>query len=87
MPRGCKEKPRTDLERFVREVGATSESVAAATGLSQPTVWRAMTDATKGPPRLRTYLLIKRWADSIAKQKKLPRSRWLRWEFATDAAA
>jgi len=71
----------------VREVGATSESVAAATGLSQPTVWRAMTDATKGPPKLRTYLLIKRWAKSIAKRKKLPRSKWLRWEFATDAAA
>jgi hypothetical protein len=46
-----------------------------------------MTGAAKGSPTLRTYLLIKQWADSVARRKKLPRSKWLHWQIRTDAAA
>lgn len=62
---------RTDLERFMRRVDATSSSVANETGLSQPTVWRAA--AGIAIPDYQTVRLLQEWAAEKARGLRLPK--------------
>ena len=84
------------LSEFMDQVGATQYDVAEATrkidpagkGVDQSTISRI---ERGGEPKGRSLALIQRWADRVAKRRKLPRSKWLTWDHLVsgreDAAA
>lgn len=72
------DEPRTDLERFMRQVGANLGDVAQETGLSVSAVSRLKDGTVKDP----SYSVVRRiwnWADGWARRLDLPLREFLRW--------
>ena len=69
--------PRSELERFMRLVGADTYSLIDL-GISQPTLWKVSTGWNG--PSLKTYQTIVNWAEKEARKRKLSRRLWLRWK-------
>lgn len=68
----------TDLDRFMKAVGANLRDVAVATGLQESTISRLCTGKTKDP----SWSVVRSvwdWADGWARRMKLPLREWLQW--------
>jgi predicted transcriptional regulator len=67
-----------DLRGFRKMLELTQEEVAAETGISQPTISRIESGEVDNT-RLDVVRRIQRWADEIARRRRLPRSKRLTW--------
>lgn len=78
-------KPRTDLERFVSELGLTVSEAACEIGVSQPTFSRLLSGEIGNPSAL-TFQKVTAWAERVARAKRIPRSKRLAWTVEDRAA-
>lgn len=69
---------KTDLERFMKQVGANLGDVAQATGLTVSTVSR-LKDGKTEDPGYSVVRAIWTWADGWARRLDLPLREYLRW--------
>ena len=74
-----------DLAEFMDAVGARVTDVAREADVDKGTVSR-IKDGLQAPTAA-TALKLSRWAESVARRKRMPRSQWLSWDHLLDGDA
>jgi hypothetical protein len=74
-----------DLAEFMETVGARVTDVARESGVDKAIVSR-IKDRAQDPTGA-TLLKLTRWADSVARRKRLPRTKHLSFDYLLDGDA